>query len=69
VSDSVMREELPVDLRLSAEDVVAYHLLPNGTVATLSDTTTGLIDETALGSVADDLASQMNRLYAAKTSE
>ncbi len=60
-----MAKEIAPDIRLRADDVAAYHLLPDGEVATVIGDS-GTIDERALGRVADDLAMEMNKIFALK---
>ncbi|MCC6876645.1 MAG: ATP-binding protein, partial [Sandaracinaceae bacterium] len=51
------------ELMLQSDQVAAYHLRSDGTVESLKDRESGLLDERALGEVSDDLAAQMNQLY------
>ncbi len=54
-------DEVPLNVRLKATDVAAYHVTEGGTVESLLGAE-GVIDESALGAVADDLSMQMNRI-------
>lgn len=67
-SSTHWNKEIPADIRMSPESVAAYHL-HDGRISNLVEQENDLIDEEALGSIADDLASQMNRLYASTENE
>jgi hypothetical protein len=58
-----LRDEIPVELRLDPEKVSAYHL-EGDRVVSLLDREQGMIDEHALGAVSDEMAGQMNRIFA-----
>lgn len=62
---SKLTDELPPAIRLKPGDVAAYHLQPDGTVASLVGEE-GTIDESVLGGVADDLSAQMARIVRTK---
>jgi len=63
ISERELAKEIPPDVRLSPDDVAAYHLRLDHPIERLL-TSEGTISETALGSVADDLSLQMNRILA-----
>lgn len=64
LTKSTLRDEIPVELRLDPENVAAYLLDDGGKVASLLDREQGMIDEQALGAVSDEMAGQMNRIFA-----
>lgn len=64
LAENELRDEIPLELRLAPEQVSAYLLDDRGEVRSLLDPEQGMIDEQALGSVSDEMAGQMNRIFA-----
>jgi len=64
LAEGTLREEIPGELRLDPEQVAAYLLEDGGKVVSLLDRAQGMIDERALGEVSDEMAGQMNRIFA-----
>ncbi len=58
-----LADEIPLEIRLRPDDVAAYHLKQDGSIERLP-TDKNTISEESLGSVADDLSLQMNRILA-----
>ncbi|MEM9459087.1 MAG: AAA family ATPase [Myxococcota bacterium] len=65
LEQSTLDQEIPIELRLHPEKVSAYLLHERGEIEELIDRGEGMMDEQALGAVADDIAGQMNRMAGA----
>jgi hypothetical protein len=61
--EHLKKAKVAPELRIDPDLVAAYHL-HDGKVESVKDEDSGLLDERALGEVSDDLAAQMNLLYA-----